>query len=448
MNIKEINSKKLFKEFEIQIPYIEVDDLINKKIMELMPTVSLPGFRKGKAPLNILKKKYENNVISEVLEKIVDEKTKKLLDEKKIKAFRPPKVEIKSYEKNSPLELLVKVDIEPIIKIASFEEIEINKMEIVLDKKTIDGNYTNFIESQKHYHKITENRSLLLSDKVMLNISTVDTNVPEFLKSQNNLPVVTNAEYQILPDISSRLIKKKVKAGDKINLIFDIKDILKSKVKKEVEFNIEILSIEHAHEFKVTEDFLKKNNLKNEEDLKKNLQNNLEKQYDDFLKQIQTKELMDILDDSNIFDVPEGILEEEFQSIWKKLEMAKKDDKLDEDDKGLSDDELKKRYNKIALRRVKLAILMQKIATNNKIIVSEKELTDGMLQYASQYPGQEKEIFEYFKKNPSSVDSIRGPIFEQKIIDHILSKVKLKVKKVNIKDFEKLQDNAFKNKDI
>ena len=157
---------------------------------------------------------------------------------------------------------------------------------------------------------------------------------------------------------------------------------------------------------------------------------------------------MDLLDDRNSFDVPEGILDEEFDSIWLRLEQAKKENKLDEDDKDLSENNLKKRYQKIAVRRVKLAILMQQIANDHNISVSEKELTDGMLSYASQYPGQEKQIFEYFKTNPSSVDTIRGPLFEQKIVDHILSKVKLKEKKIDIKKFEKLQKEAFKNKDI
>jgi len=109
---------------------------------------------------------------------------------------------------------------------------------------------------------------------------------------------------------------------------------------------------------------------------------------------------------------------------------------------------LKKRYQKIAQRRVKLAILMQQIANEHKITVTEKELTDGMLNYAAQYPGKEKQIFEYFKKNPSSVDSIRGPIFENKIVDHIISKVKLKEEKIDITKFKKLQEDTFKSKDI
>ena len=448
MNIKEINSKKLFKEFEIQIPYKDIDDSINDKINELIPTVSLPGFRKGKAPLNIVKKKYENNVLSEVIEKIVEQNTKKLIDEKKLKPFRQPKVELKKYEKNQPVAISVKIDLEPQIEVCSFDEIELVNRTIDIDKKRIDENYNQFINSQKHYHKVKDSRAAKISDKIIANITTKDESVPEFLKTQNNMPIVTDSDYQILPDIGPILVSKKVKVGDKINLKFDLKEALKQKEKKEVEFTIEIVSLEHLHEFKITKEFLEKNNLKDEKELRDNLEKNLIKQYQDSLKQIQKKELMDILDKKNEFDVPEGIVDEEFNSIMSRLDQAKKDNNLDEDDKNLSDQELKKRYKKIALRRVKLAVLMQHIASINKINVSEKELTDGMINYASQYPGQEKQIFDYFKKNPSSIETIRGPIFEQKIVDNIIAKVKLKNEKIDIKKFEKLNIEIFQNKEL
>ena len=443
MIIKEVSEKKLFKEYEVQVPYEEIDNSINTKIVELIPKVSLPGFRKGKAPLNIVKKKYEGNVLSEVIEKIVEEKTKELLEEKKLKAFRQPKVEIKKYKKNEPVEISIKIDLDPLIKIFPFKEIELTKRIILLDQKKIDENYKNFVDSQKHYHKVKDVRPVKLSDKITVNISTEDKSVPDFLKFQKNLAIVTDSDYQVLPDISTKLINKKVKVGDKIKLKFDLKEALKVKNKKEVEFLIEILSLEHSHEFAITKDFLEKNNLKDEQQLKDNLKNNLTKQYEDYLKQIEKKELMDVLDTNNIFDVPEGILEEEFNSIWQRLEQAKKDGKLDDDDKDLSDDKLKKRYKKIATRRVKLAILIQHIANEEKILLTEKELTDGMLNYASQYPGQERQIFDYFKKNPSSVESIRGPLLEQKIVDFILSKVKIENKTISIKQFEKLQEDTF-----
>ena len=128
---------------------------------------------------------------------------------------------------------------------------------------------------------------------------------------------------------------------------------------------------------------------------------------------------MDILESKNNFDIPEGLFEEEFNLIWQRVEQAKKDNNLDEDDKKLTENKLKERYKKIALRRVKLAILIQHISSEQNITISEKELTDGMLNYASQFPGQEKKILDYFKQNPASIESIRGPIIEKKVVKFI-----------------------------
>ena len=443
MTIKELESKKLYKEYLIEIPYEEIDNSINEKINEIIPTVTLPGFRKGKAPLNIVKKKYENNVLNEVIEKIVQEKTKNLLDEKKIKILRQPRVELKKYVKNEPLELGVKIDLEPDIKVFPFEKIDLTTYDIVLDKKTTDKNYDNFINSQSKYSKITTNRPVIDSDKILININTLDDRVPDFLNNQKDVQVITDSDYQILPNISKKLIDKKAKVGDLLKISFDLKDVLKTKNKNEVEFEINIVSIEEKIKFVVDKDFLSKHNLKNEKDLVSQINDNLSKQYENYLKEIEKKQLMDILESKHNFDIPEGMLKEEFDLIWHKVEHAKKDNKLDEDDKKLSDEKLKKRYEKIASRRVKLAILMQFIANSNKVEVSEKEISDAMINYASQYPGQEKQIFEYFKKNPSSIESIKGPILEQKIVDLILLKTNQIKKKINVEELKKLQEETF-----
>ena len=219
--------------------------------------------------------------------------------------------------------------------------------------------------------------------------------------------------------------------------------MLKKDKEKNVEFEITILSIEENIKFEVDKEFLEKNNLKSEKELKNNLNKNLSNQYEIYLREIEKKQLMDILESKNNFDIPEGMFEEEFNIIWHKVEHAKKDDKLDEDDKKLTENKLKERYKKIALRRVKLAILMQHISIEQNITITEKELTDGMINYASQYPGQEKKIFDYFKQNPASMESIKGPIFEEKVINYIVSKTNQETKKISVKEFKKLQEETF-----
>ena len=443
MSIKEIKSGTLYKEYSLEIPYEEINNIIDSKINELLPTVSLPGFRKGKAPANIVRKKYENNVLSEAIEKLVQTKTKDLLEQKKLKPFTQPKIDLKKYEKNEPIEVEIKIDLEPEIKLKDFKTIEINSYEINLNKTLIEKNYKEFLNSQKKYLEIKNDRHLKKNDKVLINLSTSDEAAPDFLKSQNNLPIVIDSDYQILPDIGTKLLEKKIKKGDKITLELDISQSLKLNDKKLVAFEISILSIEESVPFVVDKDFLEKNGLKSEEDLKSNLEKSLHSQYNNGLKQIEKKELMDILDRDHKFDLPQGILDQEFNDIWHRIEHAKKEGTLDEDDKKLNEDGLKKRYEEISKRRVKLAILLQFIAKENKISVDEKELSNGMIKYASQYPGQEKEIIEYFKKNPSSIETVRGPILEEKVINHVISDVKINKIKVTKDDYEKLEKKAF-----
>ena len=443
MKFKETGSKKLYKEYIVDIPYSSLDDLINEKINNIISTVTIPGFRKGKAPLEIVKKKYEGSVLSESLEKLIQNCTKELIDKTKITPYRLPKIDIKKYEKNQDIEVELKIDLKPEIKLKNFDKLKITKYEIDLDKKTIEENYNLFLKSQSQYSKIKNDRLPKSSDKIIANLTSLDQSIPDYLKNQNNVNIILDSDYQILPDINKKILEKKVKSGDKIKLNFDLSKLNNDKKKSNVDFEIEIISIEELIPFKINNDFLKKNGLKNEKELMDNLNKNLLSQFELGLKQIEKKQLMDLLDNEHNFEIPEGVLDEEFHEVWHKLQHAKDDGRLDDDDKNLSDEELKERYKIISERRVKLAILLQHIAQQEKIVVNEKELTDGILNYASQYPGQEKQILEFFKKNPSKLDAIRGPIFEEKVVDLIKSKANKENQKINVKDFKKLEEKTF-----
>ena len=443
MSIKEIKSATLYKEYAVEIPYQEINGIIDEKINEIQPTVSIPGFRKGKAPISIVRKKYEDNIISEAIERLVQDKTKNLLDEKNLKPFIQPRVDLKKFEKNQPIEVEIKINLEPEIKLKDFKKIDLTNYEINLDKQIIDKNYKEFLNNQKKYTPITNSREIKKTDRVILNLSSENENVPDFLKSQKNLPLIINSELQILPNLGSMLLSKKLKKGDQDKFGLDISKSIKSDKEFIADFDIEIVEIEESAPFKVDKEFLEKNGLKNEEELKNNLENNLKSQYENGIKQIEKKQLMDILDKEHQFDLPQGIVDQEFSDIWHRIEHAKKDNKLDDDDKKLTDDKLKKRYEKISKRRVKLSILMQFIAKEQKISVDEKELTNGMMAYASQYPGQEKQIIEYFKKNPSAIETVRGPILEEKVINSVISSSNIVKKKITKTEYENLEKKTF-----
>jgi len=443
MSIKEIKSATLYKEYAVEIPYQEINGIIDQKINEIQPTVTIQGFRKGKAPISIVRKKYEDNIISEAIERLVQDKTKNLIDEKNLKPFIQPRVDLKKFEKNQPIEVEIKINLEPEIKLKDFKKIDLINYEINLDKKIIDKNYKDFLNNQKKYTPIKNSREIKKTDRVILNLSSENETVPDFLKSQKNLPIIINSELQILPDLGSKLLSKKLKKGDKDKFGLDISKSIKSDKEFIADFDIEIVEIEESAPFKLDKEFLEKNSLKNEQELKNNLENNLKSQYENGIKQIEKKQLMDVLDKEHQFDLPQGIVDQEFSDIWHRIEHAKKENKLDEDDKKLTDDKLKKRYENISKRRVKLSILLQFIAKEQKISVDEKELTNGMIAYASQYPGQEKQIIEYFKKNPSTIETVRGPILEEKVINSVISSSNIVRKKITTTEYENLEKKTF-----
>ena len=442
MNIKEIKSKKLYKEYSLEIPFEDIDKEINEKINNLIPTVSIPGFRKGKAPLSIVKKKYEDSVLNEVIQNVVSSKTNDLIKEKKLNLFRQPKIDLKHFEKNKPTQIEIKIDLQPEIKLQDFKEIKLNKYEINLSKKNLDDQYKKFIDSQKSFKKIENNRKILKGDRVLINFKTTNETIPEYLRSQTNMPIDTGLEQELLPGINKQLISK-LKEGDKKNITFDLSKLLQNEKLNKIDYEIEVVSIEEKTKFEINKEYLEKNGFKSEDDLKKLLKENSSQQYNQGIKQIEKKQLMDLLNEQYNFDLPEGVLEEDFNEIWQRLEDAKKNGNLDEDDKALSEQELRKRYKKISERRVKLGVLLQHIAKEQKITVSEQELSQGIMQYSSQYPGQEKQIMEYLKKNPTSVESIRGPILEQKIIDSISSMANLSKKSINDEQYKKLEEETF-----
>tara|TARA_B100001057_G_scaffold149723_1_gene149617 strand:+ start:220 stop:1569 length:1350 start_codon:yes stop_codon:yes gene_type:complete len=443
MNLKEVISKKLYKEYSLEIPFEEINNEINKKIANLIPTVTIPGFRKGKAPISIVRKKYEDNVLNEVVQNVIDLNTSNLIKEKKFNLFRQPKVDLKDFEKNKPIKLIIKIDLQPEIKLLDFKKITLNKYEIKFSKKDLENQFKKFVGSQKSYKKITNNRHLKKTDRVFLNFDTSNKDIPEYLRSQKNIPIDTDIDQEILPGINKTLISQKLKQGDKKQLKFDLSKVLKNENFKEVSYEFQIITIEEKIKFKVDEEYLKKNGFKSENQLREILEKNLTDQYNQSIKQIEKKQLMDILDKKYIFDLPEGIIEDDFREIWNRLLSAKKEGTLDNDDKSLTDEDLKKRYKKISQRRVKLGVLLQFISKEEKINLSENDLSRGIMQYAGQYPGQEKQIIDYLKKNPSAMESIRAPLLEEKITDFIISKAKIINKKIDEEQHKKLEEETF-----
>lgn len=314
MDLKEVKSKKLFKEYSLIVPYEDFDREINHKIEKIIPNVSLPGFRKGKAPLNIVKKKYEESVFNEVIQSLINLKTADIIKEKKFELFRQPKIDLKKFKKNQPLEFGLKFDLQPEIKLQDFKKIKLTKYEIKFSKKDLEDQYKLFISNQKNFTRIKKNRFAKKGDKVTVNFKTDNQDVPEYLRFQNNLPIDTDLEQEILPNLNKEILSK-LKEGDTKKINIDLSVLLKNEKLNKIIYDISIVSIEEKIKFEVSKEYLDQNGFKSEEDLKDVLKNNTIRQYEQGVKEIEKKQLMDFLNKEYQFDLPFGVLEDDFNEI-------------------------------------------------------------------------------------------------------------------------------------
>ncbi len=443
MEIKEIKSKKLFKEFNVSVLGKLVESQIDEKIKEIAITKTLPGFRPGKAPLNLVKKKYEKDILGEVINKTVQDCSKKLLEEKKIKPLRFPKIEITKFDKEKTLEFNIKIDLPPEIKISGFEDFKLTNYQVNVTDSEIKKGFDEFVKNLIDYKEPTSNRIVRKDDQVTISFQAIDKDVPEALKKQENVKIIIGSKYQLLPNIDKILIENKTKKEDSIKTIIDLSQQNKDMKNQKKMFEIKVLEIKEPIKVDLNEDYLKKLNLKSKDDLKKQIETNLTNQYKQFCDEIYKKQLLDLLDSKHSFDIPEGILEDEFNLIWEKVKVAKKNNSLDKDDTELTEKDLMKRYKNIASRRIKIALLMSEIGKQKEIVVSNEELSEGLQLYARNYPGQEKQVYEYFKNNPSEIEVVRGPIFEKKIIDYISKNSKNVDKKIDTKELYNIQKKIF-----
>ena len=180
--------------------------------------------------------------------------------------------------------------------------------------------------------------------------------------------------------------------------------------------------------------------------LKETIKVELGQQYETIARPHLKRALLDVLADEYDFEVPQGMVDLEFDSIWAQYEQAKKDNKLTEEEKAKSEEDLKKEYRGIAERRVRLGLLLAEVANINKVTLTQQDMTNAVMAEARRYPGQEKMVFEFYQKNPKALDSLRAPIFEEKVVDFILGKVKLNEKVVSIKELYEYDPDAPKAK--
>jgi trigger factor len=422
MKVEVQNKKGLTTVLSIIIDKKTIQDKLDKKLSELQLEVSLKGFRPGKVPPAVIKSQFGKAVYGEVIDKILHESSNKALEEKKIKPAGQPKIDLKTFGEGKDLNYTIEVDSLPEVKLASFEGYTANEYLLKIEAKLIDEKIKDIAKNNKTFADKREKSEK--SDLVIFDYSA-SVNGDKFEGSEGKNTRLVIGEDLFLKGFDEKLIGVKKQENKTIEVNLPENYPNKKIANKKARFECKIINIQKASETKIDDVFAKNMGAKNLADLRLLIEKQIGTQYKQSLDSITKKEILDQIEKLHKIELPKNLVQQEIRTMTHSL---KKEEVEKHKSKNL----------KIAESRIKLGLILNEYGEKNNLKVSDDEVKGEVQKQIKGMPGQEKMVLDYYQKNPSAAQSLKGALYEEKILNLFKSKINLKKKNISIADAEKI----------
>lgn len=442
MQVTETKAEGLKREFKIVVPADDIERRVSGRLDELARTARLPGFRPGKVPLSLLRKRYGPSLMGEVLEQTVNESTQSTMSERGLRPVMQPKIEITAFDAGKDLEYTLAVELMPEITPVDLATIQIERTLVAADEKRVDNVLEQLAKSQGATKPISEERPCQNGDVVAIDfVGRKDGQ--EFPGGKAEGYELELGSGSFIPGFESQLVGAKAGETRQINITFPADYGAADLAGKEVVFDVTIKDIRGREPASIDDELAKKVGMDDLEALKKAIRDEQEREIRGVGRLRMKRQVLDKLAELHEFETPLGLVEAEFQGIWQQIQRQKEAAAkgevqpavLDAEDAGKSDDELQKEYRAIAARRVKLGLLLTEIGRLNNVTVTEEDMSRAITAEARKYQGREKEAFAFLSKSEEARNSLRAPIYEEKVVDFILEMAKITDRTVSLEEF-------------
>ena len=420
-----VDSKKgLMTDLRVIVDKKTINDQIVGRFEELKKTVNLKGFRPGKVPVEVLKRQFGKVVYGEILDKILKESSTKALQDNKIKVAGQPKIDLKSHGEDKDLEYIIHVEQLPKVKIKGIENIKITNYEIKTTQNDIEKKIKEIAKNQNNFKDKKEGERAKQGDLVVFDYkATIDGK--DFKGGEGKNTQIILGKDLFIKDFDKQLIgitKNKEKIVD-VTLPDNYPE--KEYSNKKAKFICKIINIKQSEELKINDEFAKTLGAKDLNDLKTIVSKQIQNQYKSTLDVITKKEIFEQLDKFHDTKIPESLIQQETELL----------------NQGIKKEEIEKnkKINKeTAKKRIKIGLILNEVGEQNNLKVNEEEINSEIQKQIQTMPNQAKQVAEYYQKNHSAVASLRGGIYEDKIISLIKKKAKSTKKTISIQEAEKI----------
>lgn len=419
MQVTETLAEGLKRGFTVTVPGGELGEKREKRLAELSRTMQMPGFRPGKVPLSMVRKRFGDAVAAEVLETSVNEATDQMLAERSLRPAVSPKVEVVNPGTEADLEFKVEMEILPEVAVPDLKAISLTRPKAPVTEAEAEEAIAKFAEQRATTEPVEEARPAAKGD-----ILTVD-----FLGKRDGVPFPggagQDADVEIggegfIPGFSEQM--EGMSAGEEktITVTFPEQYHAPDLAGKEATFDITAKALKRRVPAVIDDAFAEANGFENLAEFRKFFTDRLEQQRAAASRMKVKRALLDKLAEQADFAAPEALVEAEFAEIWRQVEAERAAGRLDEEDAAKDEETLRTEYRAIADRRVRLGLLVAEIGRASNVQVTEQDLRRAMMAELQQFPGQEKMVMDFYQKNPRALDRLRGPIFEDKVVDYAL----------------------------
>ena len=428
MKVTVENKKGLNKDLKILIDKETMSSYMDEKYEEIKGTVNLKGFRPGKVPKEVLKRQFGKAVFGEVLDKVLKDTSTKALEEKKIKPAGQPKLDLKTYGEDKELEYVLSVTELPKVDIKSLENIKFDQYSVKIDESETEKRIKEIAKNQPNFKDTKPETKAKEGDLITLDYkATVDGK--EFKGNEGKNTQLTLGKDLFLKGFDKQLIGAKKDDEKIVEAILPENFPEKDLVNKKAKFNCKILSVKQPEEVKIDDSFAKNLGAKDLKDLKNLISRQINDEFKNSLDQLSKNQILKEIEKIKVEEVPENLIEEEVKILSQGMpeEEAKKN---------------KKSFEEKAKTRIKTGLILNEFGEKNQIKVSEVEIQNEVQKQLRMMPGQEKMVMDFYQKNPSAVASLRGTVYEEKILNLIKEKGKANKKEISKSEAEKILKEA------
>ena len=448
MQVTETLSQGLKREYDISLPASDLASKLDGQLAELKAKVRINGFRPGKVPVEHLRKVYGKSVMADVVQEAIASANKKIIDDNHLRLAREPKVELPSdqaaieaaLEARGDLNFKVALEVLPVFEIGDFSQIPLDRLTADVEPADVDS---ASIAWRKSAARTARNRLARRPRFTTASPSTFDGTIEgePFEGGEGRDIQVALGSNTFLPGFEDQLIG--VAAGDKrtVRATFPENYGVRALAGKTADFAVTAKTVAAPDPIALDDEFAKGFGSENLDKLKETIRDRIAAEYARASRDKLKRQLLDRLDQLYSFELPEGFVDQEFNSIWEQVTREQQASGRRFAEESTTEEAARADYRKIAERRVRLGLLLAEVGTRAEVKVSDEEMTQALVARARSFPGQEKQVWDFYRNNSQALAELRAPIYEEKVVDHILGLAKVEARKVTNEELLKPVDD-------